>query len=464
MAAIITENFRRLSTRLFLDDLKSKSEKYYVGIGKSDPWIGEGSSSFNVPLPTGTANEQKEILSNLTTLIQVQDNDAGLVIPNIKYKANSYYKEYNPTDDSCFFPSVSDSGITINPCYMTTSAGFIFLCIKSGLAFSTDIPNTSSVDYYPQKMNDGYIWILIDDININSSSVINTNQFISISTGSIASAKLTASTTATGNLLYGFTILNGGSGYSAAISNIPFKWHTSDSQQPMNCPIEIDTNGTITKISLPVNYDYDKRILGGYFDFSVFAGGSGAVIVPRIAPTSGFAHTPSQILPAWYVSVAISADDNINSDGLYTPYRQISLVKNPIVVNGVENNSTLGTLMYAQTPNTPNTIADLNLLRTGDIIEFTNNATRAFYDTYDLVDGEYRLYFHQNDNTGYGPINIVDAGSFKNISGNNKVYNYELIKGNEYTASTGTVVFIENRKAISRAENQTEQIKIIIQL
>jgi len=461
MAAIITENFRRLSTRLFLDDLKGQD--YYVGIGKSDPWIGEGSSTFNVPLPTGTASEQKEILSNLSTLIQVQDADTGLVIPNIKYKANSYYKEYDPADDSCFFPSVRNDGVTLNPCYMTTSSGYIFLCIKSVNALSVDLP-LESTTYTPQKMPDGYIWVLIDKVNFNNSSVVNTNQFISINTGSIDSAGQTASTSATGNLLYGFTILDGGSGYNPAILNIPFVWYTSDAQQAMQCPIEIDSiTGAITKISLPVDYNYDGKILGGYFDFSVFANvGSGAVIVPRIAPTSGFAYTPSQILPAWYVSVAISAIDNINSDGLYTPYRQISLVKNPLAVIPTDIEApSLGTLRYAEAPDSIGN--SLGLLRTGDIIEFTNK-TRAFYDAYDKVEGAYRLYFHQNDNTGYGDIPDT-AGSFTNISsGSATPYNYTEIKGNEYTASTGTVVFIENRKAISRAENQTEQIKIIIQL
>jgi hypothetical protein len=457
MAAIITENFRRLSTQLFLNDLKGRD--YYVGIGKSDPWVGEGSPSFNVPLPTGTASEQQEVLSNLSTLIQVQDENTGLVIPNIKYKVNSYYKEYDPTDDSCFFPAVADNGVTINPCYMTTSGGYIFLCIKSGPGLSTELP-PESITYTPNRMPDGYIWALVDKIDFNNSSVVNTNQFISINAGSLTGANQTVSAQATGNLLYGFTILNGGSGYNPAIQQIPFIWHTSDAQEPMQCPITVDVNGIITSISLPVDYDYDGRILGGYFDFDNFAGvGSGAVIVPRIAPVNGFAYTPREILPAWYVSISISAADDINRDGLYTPYRQISLVKEPLAVNQAGDVSTLGTLRYAEAAND---ISDLNLLRTGDIIEFTNG-TRAFYDTYDLVDGKYRLYFHQNDNTGYGSIPFT-AGSFTNISGNGTVYTYLEIKGNEYTTSTGTVVFIENRKAISRAENQTEQIKIIIQL
>lgn len=483
MAAIITENFRRRTASLLLTDLKTEpsinindNNGYYVGIGKSDRWLGENESSFIVPTPIGTPNDEREVLSNLATLIRVRNTDAGLVIPNIKYKTNSYFKEYDPTDDSCFYPAVRTGGEVLNPCY-TVVNGNIYLCLRAGLTgngLSTVTPLHSTYGAYVA--SDNYVWALVDKINLSDSTIINTDQFITVNSDTLEGAEATSAQNDSGGLLYGFSVMNGGSDYNPAITSIQFiANYEGERTKSISCQIVIDpVTKKIVSVSLPTNWDYNNEdslsILGGHFDFSFLEGsglGSGAIITPKISPIEGFAYKPSSILPAWYVSIAVSAAGNIFDDGLYIPYRQISVIKNPeIQPSTIETDEEIDTIAACRYLVIP-TNSPLGGLSTGDVITFNglsgSPSPRAFYDAHDLVDGQNRIYFHQNDATGYGLIKPGTAGYIV-YGQNNTEISYTSVVGNEYTPLTGEVLFTENRRAVTRAESQTEQIKIIIQL
>jgi hypothetical protein len=483
MAAIITENFRRRTASLLLSDLKTEpsinindNNGYYVGIGKSDRWLGENESSFIVPTPIGTPNDEREVLSNLTTLIRVRNTDTGLVIPNIKYKTNSYFKEYDPTDDSCFYPAVRTGGEVLNPCY-TVVNGNIYLCLRAGLTgngLSTVTPLQPGYGAYVA--SDNYVWALVDKINLSDSTIINTDQFITVNSDTLEGAEATSAQNDSGGLLYGFSVMNGGSDYNPTITSIQFiANYENESTESIPCQIVIDpVTRKIVSVSLPTNWDYNNEdslsILGGHFDFSSLEGpglGSGAIITPKISPIEGFAYKPSSILPAWYVSIAVSAAGNISDDGLYIPYRQISVIRNPeFEPSTIETDETIDTLAACRYL-VISALPQLNGLITGDVITFNglpgSPNPRAFYDAYDLVDGQHRIYFHQNDATGYGLIKPGTSGYITHVKNATQI-SYASVVGNEYTPLTGEVLFTENRRAVTRAESQTEQIKIIIQL
>ena len=67
MPAIITDNFRRNNTRLFLTDVQTNppapGNGYYLGIGKLDVWSAdETSPQFVTPTPLGTRADELEVL------------------------------------------------------------------------------------------------------------------------------------------------------------------------------------------------------------------------------------------------------------------------------------------------------------------------------------------------------------------------------------------------------------------
>lgn len=458
MAAIVTDSFRRNNAQFFLSDIAQESSNYYLGIGKSDKWAtDEEASDLNIPIPLGIPSDDSDIKSNLSTLIKVNAINSGLVIPNIKWKTNSRYKRYDPTDPDCFYHSTTDLG-EINPCYAIVS-GRIYLCLKPGTSTTTDIP--VSTDYRALSYgSDGYVWILVDNISTATAN-INTDQFISISSGEAPQSVAPTIAADGGGLLYGFSITNGGSGYTSS-NSVQFIARTStNSTTTITCSVTLSSTGQIESVLLPPDYSYtastSKNIVDGHFIFDSIETGSGAVIVPLLAPLRGFAFKPSSILPAWYVGISVDAVDNISNDGLYNPYRQISIIKDA-EYSSESSIDTLGALRYLVVPS-----ALTNSLSVGDIITFGTTGIKAYFDAYSTVSvsgsTQHRIYFHQNSTTGYGLI--PSTGSFTTPS--NDTVGYISVNNNEYVPSSGEVIFAENRRKINRQSGQTEEIKIIIQ-
>ena len=463
MAAIVTDSFRRNNAQFFLDDIavpRNPSTNYYLGIGKSEQWAAdEDSSDLEIPIPLGIPSDASDIKSNLTTLIKISAAGSGLVIPQIKWKAGARYKAHSPADPDCFYHSTLVGGGEVNPCYAIIS-GRIYLCLKAGEGTTADIP--VSTDYRALSYgSDGYVWILVDNIATATANV-NTDQFISISSGIASEAVRPTIEADGGGLLYGFTVVSGGSNYTST-NAVQFVSRTSTHViTTVTCPVDINpTTGAIESVMLPSNYSYtaqsSKGIVDGYFIFGSNETGSGAVIVPHIAPLKGFAYNPSAVLPAWYVGISVNAVDNISSDGLYNPYRQISILKD---VEYLENASvdTLAALRYLTVASAPSSVPAV-----GSLITFGTTGIKAYFDNYSVVTvggtTQHRIYFHQNSTTGYGVI--PSTGTF--TTSNNTVINYLTVNNNEYIPRSGEVIFAENRKKINRQSGQTEEIKIIIQ-
>lgn len=460
MAAIVTDSFRRNNAQFFLADIARADSKYYLGIGKSEQWAAdEESTSLVIPVPLGIPSDDSDIKSNLTTLIKINEVNSGLVIPQIKWKAGARYKAYSPADPDCFYPSTLVGGGEVNPCYAVIS-GRIYLCLKAGDVAVANIP--VSTDYRALSYgSDGYVWILVDNV-VTATANINTDQFISISSGVAADSISAAIENDGGGLLYGFTVISGGSGYTSTNSVQFIARKINDDTVTITCPVNINsTTGEIESVLLPADYSYtaasSKGIVDGHFIFDSFETGSGAVIVPHIAPARGFAYKPSTTLPAWYAGIAIDAVDTISDDGLYTPYRQISVLKD---VEYSEDSSidTLAALRYLTLASAPT-----NTPPVGSLITFGTTGIQAYFDNYSTVSvggsTQHRVYFHQNSTTGYGVV--PSTGSF--TAPNNNTINYLTVNNNEYVSRSGEVIFAENRKRINRQRAQTEEIKIIIQ-
>lgn len=466
MAAIITEQFRRNTAKFLLENIADNTTNYYIGLGKSDSWVeDEASRNWTVPDPSGTLGEDYEIKSNLITLLKAEASKCSLVIPRVNYKSGAFYKVYNPHDENCFFPETIN-GIPYLPCYAVNTIGSnvaIFLCLKAPNVPSASVP-TDTTTYSPRPYGDGYVWALIDVLSTIDMAV-NTDQYVSINSSSVNTSIAPIIENSSGGILYGFTVLNGGSGYIGGLT-VTFKPYTATTTVPnIICSTTINSNGEITEVKLPTNYIYATGIVNGTFEFSS-AIGSGAVIVPNITPALGLAHTPANVLPSWFIGMAVQAVDNIYSDGFYIPYRQISVLKGISHTQTESGNPlSIGALKYIRL-----SASNSNLLSVpeGEMITF-GNGSRALFDSYAEIsmDGgettEYRVYYHQNTKSGYGKIevgstnNTITIAAYANIS-------YSSISNNEYVPNSGNVVFIENRKPIIRAQSQTEEIKIIIQL
>ena len=482
MSAIITDNFRRNNAKLFLNDIAGTDprgsainatnvNRYYLGIGKSDKWadsagVTEDSSAYNIAAPVGSFSDSLEVLNNVATLTKLGASNTTLVIPNVAYTSGNTHKAYNSYDSSCFYATGSAL-----PCYAVTATG-VYLCLAAGAGTSTYAPTAST--YAPEYKIDGYVWIFVQSVSTAATAFI-TDQFIEVSQTPLTSTPAADSATYGGGLCSSkLHVVNGGSGYANGTSAALAVLKGSDGTGGVTFTVALNSivvNGAITSVTLTnptAPTAWPKGLIVASVEIT--GTGTGAVVVPVIAPKNGYAYIPSAVMPSWYAGIAVDLANDISADNLYTPYRQISVIRNPnatgptanalrhlTITGSVPSIDTNGyTLLYDGTTGKPFAVADVVNTSSGN-----------------------KLYFHQNYISGFSEI--PSSGSFRLTSGTSgTVYNWNAVITSEcseavlangsiangdgvYARIAGEVVFAENRRKITRSNGQTEKIKIIIQ-
>lgn len=516
MAAIITDDFRRNSTAFLIDDIKdAKTEftspnnvgfEYFIGIGKSDSWDNdangnaEASQNFVTPLPDGSVIESKEVLDNLIGAVAIKAASAYYVIPRNNWTATRRYKRWNENDPTMFDVETVGAN-TYYPCY-TIHDDKIYICLDNdsndsyGANNNTYVPaqsqnapsGTSSARDAVQTTSDGYIWAYVADLN--TTSEFNTDQFVSIDTTATGGGSgATAAGTATGGMVYGFEIVNPGSGVSGTGAG-NFLLHMSDSTMQTAAQLNLTatiTGGSVTGIVMSggTTPAYFKANAKGVERATVslgsatVTGNNPPVIRALVAPAAGFGAVPTQDLPSFYAGLAVNYNGDVEGElPTSVSYRQISLLRNP-TRNNDDSPAPSGDGTYALNEvynalrsftlsGTPN----LSSISAGDVITDVSTGltgaavpvAKAFVDYVD--DANDKVYFHQNESALINQADFTTGnGSTSKISIGGTTYTYTSasLADPEYTPRTGEVMFLENRKPIQRAASQEEEIKLVIQ-
>ena len=601
--AIITDDFRKNNLDVFFSDVFNSpgagGKNYYIGIGKIDPWEpdaalnSELNTSFDPPVPTGSILEKRDVRENLMTLKKIKPTDIHRVIPQVKYRTGIKYKRYDITDPSCF--EVDDTN-DLFPCYAiyTDNDGNtkLYICLDNNNfgQTSNNIPTmgtTQGATNFPYGVEanasgDGYVWAYMDFynkssltnlfgdsttfINLTEDSDVDTvmNNITGHSAG-YANGRDRATQTSAG-LLYGFKIVNSGSGYpggttadnpprtvangnalDAVITGIRLDGTTiDDTASTAQVKVETNANGQVINViwtltqALALGFGRAGGINsagvattgltatngGGILEASLqitdaavsttAAGFIEAEIQPLIAPEYGFGHSPVSDMPSYYAGISADFKGTVGDNALAsvnnTPpqyigealsdiyIRQVSLIRDtdgnishgeddsPYPDPSLAAEDALNCLQYFQLGGTDT--GDFQNAPIGCTIHQIDNAVgsqpaiawfdkASSYETLDPTDGDpntagnqpggFRVYFHQNSSKEVNKKPFPTNGRFKvvgptgnTLSGLEDVTYTDLRQG-EYRQDTGEVLFLDNRKPILRNEQQTEEVRLIIQ-
>lgn len=319
-----------------------------------------------------------------------------------------------------------------------------------------------------------------------------------------------------GGLIYGFKVIDGGAGYSAGDLTVKCTGLKTDGtggdntdlvqfNQSITCTITVDGSGTITQCvtKLSSSQINTTNILGVVSANAVAASGA-AILEPMILPLEGVGTNNLKLLPSYYCGIRANFEDDLGGDGLIIPFRQVSLLKDPSLSSGDTPSATSsyaagdaakGLRYVACSASLP---ADL---ATGDILfdavgngtnstvqdAITNEDPIAIFDHLDTTNN--RLYYHQNFddddsqnllelNTGGDTLKWYDksAGAVSSntiaYTGDPQYPEFTIVDYTNANTSSGTekfgqlngdVLFIENRSSVTRATDQIEEVRMIIQ-
>jgi hypothetical protein len=484
--AIITAEAKRRLMDDFKADADLATTNYYIGISKSEDW----NATDTAPTPLNTEKEQRDFRHGLQSVKKVVDFSA--VVPRVNWTAGQSYNVYN--DTKVGHPSAP------NQYYVVTANNSVYVCIRQGRAASdgTPVPSENEPTGSSTKgviMADGYGWKFLYTIGTLDASKYKSANFIPVklqgaTDGSSpatdveqlaiqnAAVSGAAWNSSGGRQIVGIDLDSGGSGYSSVPTIAIVGDGDLTAHSGAHATALMTTGGTIgSVVNVKMNDDSAGAAnlieMGQGFSFAsvTFSGGSptkpavGKVI---FGPQGGFGADPRDDLRA--DAMMFNAKPNGNEEGEFqtgNSFRQIGLIRNPKSSDSASagglfsdnDGSCLRRLQFASI----GTAFTQGALMKADVSE---PAPRGYVDSATNVSaaGNLEVFYHQTESTGFtqfsaGQDIVVTSGSGAGtVKASNQLTEAKVEK------YSGDLLYIDNRAAVVRAADQTEDIKVIIEI
>jgi len=444
MSSAITNKFRGLLLDLLKGDLDSSSPNYYIGLARAD--------AFTAPDPINSPYAQSQIRHSLQAVKTV--SNSSFVIPTVNWENGTIYEAYDDADpDQTNF-------------YVMDNLNQVFICIEQGKTDdgiaqpSTIEPNiTGGLTF---RTNDGYKWRFMYRIsnlaysNYRSEvyspvkNMIGEQSFIQEE----VFQKQLQDNSVPGEII-GLAIDSTGTGI-LSIPSISIEGNGTGAQ--FTCTLN---NGKITRVQVDSDVDGLFRHGTGYDYATANLSIGDAVLRPIFSPRAGL-HADLQHT---FKSKALMIQQDFIGDEQSTllvenDFSQIALFRG-ITQYGSDS---------AFTGNTGIALKSIILDSAGLSGTFDEDA--VFVNGPQTSKGKVlhfdatinKLYYWQDETTGFNAFNA--GGTVTQTTGGVNAGNGQILSviNPAVDAYSGDILYINNVSSIDRASNQTEDIRIVIQL
>ena len=489
MAAIITEKFRTHNARQFIEDFSESGQSNYVFIGRSHAWTDDTSP----PAPANSESEEIQAYEDMIALKKVSSTDISHGLVRYDWTSGTKYDEYRDNYSSTNTTNVTGvSNFFDGRGYVITDEFKVYKCLKTGMSGGSTVASTvkpTSVDTAnPQVTGDGYMWKFMYSVVASDVIKFVTNDFIPVKTlgaksavagsgtnggfGSTAtddgSAQWDVENAAVDGAIYHYIVTAAGSGYS----------NGSTTTFTLDVNVEGDGSGAVATLSFSsgalssVAFKDTSSYGTGYkrasfptlnSSISGLSAGSGATIHPVISPINGHGANPIEELGGNYAIVNSRLEFGEGSGDFPTDndFRRIGLIKNPV-------QSSDGTISSATSMTATNqlTVADASSISVDDLL--TDAASES------ATTAKVRVVSKSSNVLKTLPV-VNSGGEYVAFANSDEVYKNGSkvtdVTGSGVSAShpemtrfSGQILYVENRGAVSRAADQIEDIKLIIEM
>ena len=491
MAAIITEKFRTHNAKQFIEDFSESGQSNYIFIGRSHAWTDDTSP----PAPANSQSEEIGAYEDMIALKKVSSTDISHGLVRYDWTSGTKYDEYRDNYSSSNTTNVTGvSNFFDGRGYVITDEFKVYKCLKTGMSGGSTVNSTvkpTSVDTSnPQVTGDGYMWKFMYSVVASDVIKFVTNDFIPVKSigaksavvgsgtnggfGSTAtddgSAQWDVENAAVDGAIYHYVVTAAGSGYS----------NGSSGSFTVDIAVEGDGSGAVATLtfasgSLSSVAFKDTSSYGSGYKRASFptlnsavsgiSAGSGATIHAVISPINGHGADPIEELGGNYSIVNSRLEFGEGSGDFPTDndFRRIGLIKNPV-------QSSDGTISSASSMTATNqlTVADASAISVDDLL--TDAASES------ATTAKVRVVSKTSNVLKTLPV-VNSGGEYVAFANNDEVYrNGSGTKSTDVTASgvstshpemtrfTGQILYVENRGAVSRAADQIEDIKLIIEM
>lgn len=487
MAAIITEKFRTHNAKQFKEDFGESASSTYIFIGRSHPWTDDTSP----PVPVNGTSEEMDAFSDMLSMKKVSTADVSHALTRYDWTTGTNYDEYaHDYSSSNVSPGTSANNLFDSKFFVLTDDYNVYKCIRTGrdssgsvVASTVKPTGTSATDLvYTSDTGaaQGYIWKYMYTVSAADTIKYVTSDFIPVKTlgaktavaGTGTNGQLGSSAdndssslwdvenSATAGAIYHVRVDNGGSGYTpGTYTAVPIDGDGSSA----TCSVTVGAGGAITSVAVTTSA-YGSGYNRASIDVASISGigsGSSAVLTPIISPMNGHGADPVEELGGNYIIVNSRFEFNEGSGDFPTDndFRRIGLLQDPFTAGTttVATATTLGAYYKM-------TLSSVSGLSVDDtILNASSDGSGVAVSRIVSINGS--VVSHQ-------PI-ANSEGGYVNFAQDDTVYKNGAVIGNadsldsafpEVEKFTGNILYIENRGAVTRAADQIEDIKLIIEM
>jgi len=486
MAAIITNKFRIHNQEQFVESFsESSANVYYLGIGRPQAWgtttRGDSRTQYegtdtSPPTPVDSVSQEFHVFDDLLAAKRVTSSDVSIVIPRRNWATGTVY-DYYRHDYGHYVTGSSSSVITANSgattlfdstFYVLTEDFNVYKCLDNNSnANSTVKPTGTSTSILSTA--DGYKWKYMYTLSAAQRTNFLSTDFMAVATDS------TVATANTDGAIDIVKIKTAGSGGSDGThTGIAIRGDGSSGTVSVTISSGAVSAVTVTAGGSGYTYGYIRVA-----DINTAGGGSlsGTELDVIIGPKGGHGENAIEELGGYFVmlNTNFEAAETSNSGDFTTAndFRRVTLMRDIDTGGSAATATTLrGTKAILVTSPSGTFTADeeINQATTGavgKVVEWDSSNNILYYIQPRFndqgLDSNGNLTAFSTTATITGQSSGATATPSTSTTTVDNISFTSGYAGSEVDADTGDVLYIENRSPITRASDQTENVKLIIE-
>ena len=484
MAAIITNKFRINNALQFYESFsEATATTYYLFIGRAHAWASDADVQGNTitegtdaspPTPNDDISSEFYNWDDMLGAKIIASTDVSYCIPRRNWTTGTTYDHYEHNISSSNTANSGATNLFDSTFVVMNSAYAVYKCIENDSNTASTVEPTSTSNSIVTT-GDGYKWKYM--YSLTSAETLNfmSTDFIHVSTDSTVTAA------AVDGALDTIEVVAGGSSYNTSsgstISAIPIRGDGSSGVCSVTISSGAIASAAVTTAGTGYTYAYitNADIITGT---NAGGAGSGANLNVFIPPKGGHGKNAITELGGFYVMInkSLTGAEGTSDIGVANDFRRIGLIRDPYnygttTVASATTRRQIHAAVFSSVSGTFTADEEINQASTGavgKVIEYdsTNKILYWYQTRFPDVgtdsDGNLTAFSGANAITGQSSSAAATPNT-SNSTTTNAVVFASGYSTPELAFDSGDIIYVEERSPITRASDQTENIKLIIE-
>ena len=475
MAAIVTNKFRLNNAEQFYESFSEASTSFYLFVGRPQPWTATtpygGGTDSAPPTPLDNVDDEYMYFRDMQAAKRIAAADIQYAIPRHNWTSGTIYDYYRGDYGAQWSSTASDIVKTVNNgtnlwasttlFYVLSSTNNVYKCMSNngGVASTVEPSGTSNAEY---SAGDGYVWKYMYSLTTTQITDFLTADFMPVATN----ATVAAAAALINGAVTQYKVMRGGSGYT----NGPYTNQTlrgDGSGATFNLTVSGGAVTAVTGVAGGTGYTFadcnvDNISLIGTPSTS-------AIVTPIIGPNGGHGSNAVNELGGFYImtNTTISGTEGGGDFVVDQDFRRVGIVLNPYnygtsTVATAATLNALTSMTFDASPTPGAFLVDEAITApsgaAGKVVAWDSTTRILKYIQTQWTGVKTTAGATQGNIIPFAAADVVtSASSATGTIAAGGITNPEI------AYYSGNTIYAEDRAPISRATDQTENIKLIVE-